>query len=218
MGEIEKQEQKVVNEDIATNHDKEIPVVELDYSKYQVVRGEYFAHIREPSVTFKNNKISFNTACIKKLPDADYVLVLVNSEDRKLIVRPSSEDVKDAFVWCSRGRKRGPKQTSCEVFFAKIMDLTGWNLDYRYKLLGRLVRSEGELVLAFDLNSVETYPCISIGNEKPKISRTPVYPQEWQAAFGLSFEEHRKRLQVDIFKGYTVFSVKEKNSAETTEQ
>ena len=43
----------------------------FSYEGYQVVRGEFFAHIYEPSFTFNSYKVSVNTACIKKLPDID---------------------------------------------------------------------------------------------------------------------------------------------------
>ena len=53
-----------------TNNERNtIPVVEDDafsYDGYQVVRGEFFAHTYEPSFTFNSNKVSVNTACIKK--------------------------------------------------------------------------------------------------------------------------------------------------------
>ena len=49
---------------------------------YQVVRGEFFAHIFEPSFTFNNYKVSVNTACIKKLPSTDFVQILVNPEEK----------------------------------------------------------------------------------------------------------------------------------------
>lgn len=210
MTEIKKGRFTVMNEDgTVITTDDEIPVIELDYSKYQVVRGEYFSHVREPSITFKDNKISLNMACIRRLPEVEYVQILVNPDEKKLAVRPSREDEKDSFVWCTTGEIRKPKQITCRVFFAKIMDAMGWNSDYRYKLLGKLIRSENELLFSFDLNATETYPCIIKDGEKPRMSRTPIFPQEWQAEFGLSVEEHCKRLQVNIFKGYTVFSVNE---------
>ena len=197
--------------------EEEIPSIDFDISKYQVVRGEYFAHTKEPSISFKSNKITLNVACIKRFPNVDYVQILISSEDKRLLVRPSGEDEKDSFVWCSRGARRGSKQISCKVFFAKIINLMGWNLDYRYKLLGKLVRANGELVFAFDMNSTETYPCIKSESEKPKMMRTPIYPQEWQEQFGMSFEEHQKQIKSSYFKGYTVFSVQDK-VAEVTEQ
>ena len=42
---------------------------QFSYDGYQVVRGEFFAHLFEPSVTFKDAKVSVNAACLNKLPD-----------------------------------------------------------------------------------------------------------------------------------------------------
>lgn len=194
--------------------DEAIIDVELDYSKFQVVRGEFFAHIKEPSISFKGNKIAINAACIRRFPDTDYVQILVNSEDKKLVVRPCGEDEKDSFVWCSQGAKRGSKQVNCKVFFAKIMNLMGWNLDYRYKLLGKLVRSAGELVFSFDLTCTETYPAIYKEGEKAKMMRTPVFPQEWQEDFGVKFTEHQRQLKASTIRGYKVFSIQDNEIVE----
>jgi len=187
----------------------------FSYDGYQVVRGEFFAHIREPSITFNNQKVSLNTACLKRLPEVEYVQILVNQNEHKLVIRPSSEDEKDSFVWCTMGGKRKPKQVICRVFFAMIIDLMGWNPDYRYKLLGKLVRSGDEYLFTFDLKGVEIFQRYTIEGGKPKASRTPIFPVEWKNQFGLSVEEHRKRLQVNTFKGYTVFSVSSESLTES---
>lgn len=189
----------------------------FSYDGYQVVRGEFFAHLREPSITFNNNKVSLNTACLKRLPDVEYVQILVNQNEHKLVVRPSSEDEKDSFIWCTMGEKRKPKQITCRVFFAMITDLMGWNPDYRYKLLGKLIRSGDDYLFTFDLTSMEIFQRFVVEGGKPKVSRTPVFPVEWKNQFGLSVEEHRKRLQVNIFKGYTVFSVNNDPLKEVTD-
>lgn len=186
----------------------------FSYDGYQVVRGEFFAHLREPSITFNNQKVSMNTACLSRLPEVEYVQILVNQSEHKLIVRPSSEDEKDSFIWCTMGEKRKPKQVICRVFFAMIIDLMSWNPDYRYKLLGKLIRSGNEYIFTFDLTGAEIFQRFIIEGGKPKTSRTPIYPVEWKNQFGLSVEEHRKRLQVNIFKGYTVFSVKNEPTTE----
>jgi hypothetical protein len=194
----------------------------FNYDGYQVVRGEFFAHVYEPSIIFNNCKISLNTACLKRLQDVEYVQILVNSEDKKLAVRPCSEDEKDSFLWCSsKGTKRKPKQITCRMFFAKVVQLMGWNPDYRYKLLGKLIQSGDEYLFIFDLSATEIYPRILREGEKPKASRTPVFPAEWQNQFGLPVEEHRRLLQVNIFDGYTVFGIKDKSSeilAEASEE
>ena len=181
----------------------------FSYDGFQVVRGEFFSHIYEPSFTLNLNKISVNMACIRKLPDVEYVQILVHPEEKNLVIRPCKEEEKDSFRWKTTGKKVSPKQVTCKVFFAKIYALMGWNLDYRYKLLGKLIRSNGELLFVFNLNNPEIYIRVFREGEKPLVSRTPVYPQEWKNQFGISVEEHRKSLSMNKFSEYTIFGVRE---------
>jgi len=204
-------ENEALQEIKTTNHNIDaIEDVNFSYDGYQVVRGEYFAHIFEPSISFNRCKVSLNTACIRRLPEINYVQILVNSEEKKLAVRPCSEDEKDSFLWCTLKRK--PKQITCRVFFAKIVDLMGWNPDYRHKLLGKLIKSGNEYLFIFDLTATEIYQRVIQEGEKPKTNRIPVFPADWQNQFGLPVEEHQKQLQVNIFNGYTVFGINDKQN------
>lgn len=112
---------------IQTNDEKNtIPVTEDDafsYDGYQVVRGEFFAHTYEPSFTFNSSKVSVNTACIKKLPDTDFVQILVNPDEKKLAVRPCQEDEKDSFRWCSQQQNALPDRSHAVFFLPKLWHL-----------------------------------------------------------------------------------------------
>ena len=181
---------------------------DFSYDGYQVVRGEFFAHIREPGITFCDCKVNLNTACLRRLPEVDYVQFLVNPQTLKLAVRPCKEDAKDSFLWCNNTNgKRKPRQITCRMFFAKIADLMGWNPHNSYKMLGKIINSGEEYLIIFDLTATEVYQRVQKDGQKPKMSRTPKFPADWQNQFGLPIEEHRKLLQVNIFEGYTVFGV-----------
>lgn len=193
-----------------TNIDDADIIIDNNFSLegFQVVRGEFFAHMYEPSITFNNCKVTLNTACIKKLPFVNYIQFLVNRDTMKLVVRPCSEEVKDSFLWCTeKAGKRKPKQITCRVFFAKLVALMKWNPDYRYKMLGKIINNGEEYLIVFDLTATETYQRIIKDGEKPRTSRTPIFPEEWKDQFGLPVEEHKKLLQVNIFDGYTVFGL-----------
>lgn len=181
--------------------------MDFDFEGYQVVRGEFFSHLYEPSFSFNNDKVYVNSACIRKIPDYDYVQILVNPEEKKLAVKPCAEDERDSFRWCSAGTKRASKQITCRMFFAKVMALMGWNGSYRYKLLGKLIRSNGELLFVFDLNAPEIYQREIKEDGKIKNLRKPIFPEEWKNQFGQSYKEHQKTLQVGTFDGYTVFGL-----------
>ncbi len=198
---------------------KEIEIFseDIDLNGYEVVRGEFFAHLYEPSFTFNSNKISVNTACIRKLPDIEYVQILVNPSEKKLAVRPCKESDKDSFRWCTtNAKKRAPKQVTCRVFFAKIISLMGWNSRYRYKLIGKLIQSGEELLFIFDLNTPEIFVRTVKDDGTITSSRTPSYPEEWEHQFGVPAIEHQESLQVNIFDGYTIFSIKD-NPGKTEE-
>ena len=83
-----------------------------------------------------------------------------------------------------------------------------WNLDYRYKLLGKVIHANGEWLIAFDLTATEIYQRILKDGTKPRSSRTPVFPEGWQNQFGLPFKEHQKSMQIDIFEGYAVYGIR----------
>lgn len=201
---------------------KEKPINAIDsieqsfsYIGYQVVRREFFSHIHEPSITFNRNKIYLNTACLKQLPHVEYVQFLVNPMEKKLVVRPCKEDDKDSFLWCTKSvERRKPRHITCRIFFAKIVELMKWNLDYRYKILGKLVRSGSDNLFVFDLTATEVYLCAQNNDKQITPSRLPVFPLEWQNQFGLPVEEHQKLFQVNIFDGYTVFGLKNSVTSE----
>ena len=65
---------------------------DFDFEGFQVVRREFFAHLREPAVTFNNYKFYVNCACLNKFPDAFYVQVLVNQETKIMALRPCAEN------------------------------------------------------------------------------------------------------------------------------
>ena len=179
----------------------------FSYDGYQVVRGEFFAHLFEPSVTLNKDKVSVNVACINKLPKVEYVQFLVNPTEKKLAVKPCTEEMKDSFCWVARTKegKRKPKTISCKIFFAKVMNLMGWNPDYRYKILGKLIRTQSDVLFVFDLTGAETYIKEKAGQIES--SRKAFFPEEWKNQFGVPVKDHQDMTLVSIFDDYTVFKI-----------
>ena len=179
---------------------------DFSYDGYQVVRAEFFAHLYEPSVTLNKETVSVNAACLRKLPDFEYVQFLVNPGEKKLAVKPCSEDMKDSFRWCTGdGKKRKPKKITCKIFFAKVMSLMGWDPRYRYKILGKLIRTKDDSIFVFDLSSAEAYHNRAKGELDS--SKSPHYPEEWKNQFGIPATEHQDIQQISIFDDYTVFRI-----------
>ena len=134
-----------------------------------------------------------------------------------LAIRPCQESDIFSFQWCSyraKDSKRQPRQVTGRMFFLKICTLMGWNLDFRYKILGKLIRANNEYLFIFNLQAAQTFVREEAAEgEKPKLSRTPTFPGEWQNAFGIPFEDHQKALQINMFQGFAVYSIKDDTPA-----
>ncbi len=42
------------------------------------------------------------------------------------------------------------KQITCRIFFAKVLRLMGWSANYKYKVLGKLIRTDTDQIFVFD--------------------------------------------------------------------
>ena len=131
---------------------------DFSYEGYQVVRRELFAHLREPAVVIRRDSVTFNTACIAGLEDAVYIQILVNPEDKRMVVRKCEENDKDALRWCiAKPDKRKSRKMSNKIFSAMLYDMMGWSMDCRYKILGHKITHEGETIYVFDLLETEIF-------------------------------------------------------------
>ena len=131
---------------------------DFSYDGYQVVRRELFAHLREPAVVIRRDSVTFNTACIAGLEDAVYIQILVNQENKRMVVRKCEENDKDALRWCvAKPDKRKSRKMTNKIFSAMMYEMMGWNLDCRYKILGHKISFEGETIYVFDLMETEIY-------------------------------------------------------------
>ena len=183
----------------------------FSFEGFQIVRGEFFAHSKEPAITFNSEQIYVNTACISKLPETDFVQVLVDKNKKQLAILPCKEDDRDSFIWRSINQKTGkrqPKHITCHRFFSKVCEMMDWNTQYRYKMIGKLVKARGISLFVFDLNSYEVYLRTTDTDGKRIPSRKGILPESWNSEFGLSVEDHLKAQQINIHEDFSVMNVK----------
>ena len=83
----------------------------------------------------------------------------------------------------------------------------GWQIDYKYKLLGKLKKANGQYLFVFDLNAPEIYKRTVKDDGKAITSRSPVFLEEWKNDFGIPVSEHKSAMQIGIFNGQAVFGL-----------
>ena len=209
-------QEQVVIDPITGKVDEFLPDENFSYAGYQITREEFFAHAKEPALSICGNKLYVNKVCLKKAPDTARVLIMVSPQQKKIILKPCSEETKDSVPWMTV--KGNIRQITCKpAFCALITDLTGWNLNNRYKMIGKMVRNRGERLFIFDLNAALIYPRKAVLDDEGNIvrnalTREPVYMESWRHQFGLPVEEHERTYAINRFDDYVVISVQGKAS------
>ena len=89
----------------------------FDLSGYEIVRAQFFSTRLNPAMTISEEKVTFNTACLKKFENVEYVEILFNSVEKCIAVRPCDKDDINAVKWGTiRNGKWAVLPKSCKGF------------------------------------------------------------------------------------------------------
>ncbi len=145
--------------DINEAHDAEQIAGDLpfDLSGYQVVSAQLFSTKRDPAMTISDGKIRFNTACMKKFEDTEYVELLMNTVERCLAIRPCSKDNPNAIRWGAlRENGRWAISTkTCRGFAQPLYNIMGWDEECGYRMRGYFMERGEEKLILFNLDEPE---------------------------------------------------------------
>ena len=130
----------------------------FDLSGYEIVRAQLISTRLNPAMTISQGKITFNTACMKKFKDVEYVEILLNSVENCIAVRPCEKDNVNAVKW---GRIKDGKwlvlPKSCRGFSEPLYELMDWKNECKYRFRGQYFQEDNEQILLFDLEEPEIF-------------------------------------------------------------
>ena len=181
----------------------------FDLSGYEIVRAQFFSTRLNPAMTISQGKITFNTACMKKFKDVEYVEILLNSVENCIAVRPCEKDNVNAVKW---GRIKDGKwlvlPKSCRGFSEPLYELMDWKSECKYRFRGQYFQEENEQILLFDLEEPEIFKrelqdilsaestSETVENETTEIEERQantvtktLYPEKWKKHFGNRTDE-----------------------------
>ena len=128
----------------------------FDLDGYEIVRAEFFTTLEKPTMRISNNRIIFNTTCLRKFENIEHVELLINTVEKCIAIRPCDESNPNAFRWGTlKNDKWKPLSKSITGFAGPLFAITGWDPTDRVKLCGQYL-SDGETqMLLFDLSEPE---------------------------------------------------------------
>lgn len=99
----------------------------LDLTGYEVVRAQYFSTMQNPAMTISNGRLRFNTACLKKFENVEYVELLLNSVERCIAIRPCNKNNPNAIRWGRLKEGRWCASTlGCRGLAKTLFDIMEW--------------------------------------------------------------------------------------------
>ena len=158
---------------------------------YEVVRQDFLGGMEEPQLSFARGRVYVNSYCLTMYPDDDYVIFMVDRNQKTLAVKPYKTKVKDSLRWCTGGRKRRPRKVSCKPFFYMLFKMMGWDLAGRYRITGIRQRSASEDVLFFDLKEAMAFERTDEFDEVGRRALSTYYPDAWKESFGVPKKDYK---------------------------
>lgn len=168
---------------------------DFDLRGFEVARGEFFDDPRKPHAIIYPKYIKFNTACVRKFAPNSYIELLINPISRKLAIRPTTKENRNAIV--AAKAKKGimyPRVIPSSAFSETLFSLLGWNIDNKYRILGTLYEQDNELAYIFDTVDSEAYfkpnvlPSADAAQPlMPLGKRVRAIPASWASSFGKQF-------------------------------
>lgn len=165
----------------------------LDLTGYEVVRAQYFSTLRNPAMTISNGKLRFNTACLKKFKNVEYVELLLNSVDRCVAIRPCEKSNPNAIHWGRLKEGRWCASTLvCRGLAKALFDIMEWEDGLKYRFRGQFVERDDNKLMLFELDEPEMVKVKEIvlppkeeDAEGETVKQTIyILPPEWAGTFG----------------------------------
>ena len=160
--------------DIAVDKSVYAPV---DLSGCEKVRGELFSTNDKACFTIDKNGILFNSFARKKLGGATDVIQMIeiayNPIMQMLVIRAVEEEDERTLKWAvERNDRLTMRRCPCKGFSNALFDNMGWNLDYKYKLIGGSMVIGDQQVLVFTLDDpIKIVPIVMENKQKEELGK-----------------------------------------------
>jgi hypothetical protein len=156
---------------------------------FQVVRGHFLTARQEcPCITVTENRLSFNSVCVRKFARVSYIQLLIHPAERKVAIRPCSEHDIHSIRWRVDTEKPVQmKSISTPYFSNALYRISEWNPDYQYHIRGTWLCQGQEEIILFDISKAISATYVDCETEEGKRKRVLLCPEEWNDSFGVDF-------------------------------
>lgn len=121
-------------------------------------------------MSIRQKRLSFGSNCYRELNETRYILILIDTKSKKIVVKPAKANDRDSLNWSYMGKDNNRRGRTIEssIFSAILYKLMEWDSEYIYTIPGYKKEIEGEPVLVFELRMAEAFASLN-KNIKPSV-------------------------------------------------
>ena len=175
---------------------------DLDLSGYELVRSEFLSPVGRMAVTVSCSCLTFNKACIEKMPTVHRVELWVNPNSHLFAVRKAPNGSRYSLEWSRKNSDHlYPRTIGGSAFLPTLYKLFGWRKDSNYRINGTAYRSGEETIIIFNAHDAVLFIAQDMLEEaqgqditeteptdgKKKNKKIIAYPSKWADNFGDSY-------------------------------
>ena len=135
-----------------------IPEISLD--GFQTVSGDLFlnpCYKGYPTCTLWYSSICFNKEALRSLNNCERIRIEVNCDQKCILIIPVTSGDKDGVRWSKRTDDPVTRKMECRQFTSMLYEKWNWAADQVFKAKGRIVSSDGKVMLLFDFSNAENW-------------------------------------------------------------
>ena len=127
---------------------------DFDFSGYEIAQLDLMGTRGFPTVSLENGMLKFNTDCVRKMPEVQFVELLVHPEKCTIAIRPTVSENRHAVCWVvKRAGIPQPRPVPATAFSRVLFSLFGWDPDHKYRLYGTHYKNNDEEAMIFTTSS-----------------------------------------------------------------
>ena len=128
--------------------------LQMDPDNFKVIKREFFLSEDSPCVTFKINRMEFNSKFVSELNRTTNILMLFHEKRKNLLITSCKKNAREAFKWRSFGEGKAANPGKfLKVLFRKL----NWDENNSYKLLGETYVNDKKTFILINLNVFDVY-------------------------------------------------------------
>lgn len=176
---------------------------DFDYSGFEIAQMDFLTTRSSPTLSVEDGSMTFSIECLRKIPEAKEMQILIHPGKKSLAVRPAAAGSRHSVRWSKKSNGTAvPRPIPTTAFTGTLFSLLGWDEDHKYRLHGTHLKNGDEEAMLFSAQDAS----VLIRKERLKAELDPeeeftpletsgkrvvAVPEQMAHAFGKNFYEEK---------------------------